>query len=424
MVNIGKRINIYRKLNDMTLNDLSGDTISTAHLSKIENGYRHPGKTTLLRIASSLHLPSAFFENFEEEDPEVHHVLNQLEQFIITQIDKASPLVETIVDNYYTYLSNVYQEIYFLLLKCAFYCKTKDYSRAEATYQTYIYPFIDKDYITKAPLYIQNAYHYCEGIRHYQQSDFESSLSHYRSYSLENQTLGVKAALTYNIAVLSNAVKKYRDAAAFSHEALNYYEALSMHREVSMVYNLIGVIFLNQEEFGKSMNYLTQAEDIAEGLPNGRLLTQILHNKGVVMRKDGDNSEASSYLEKALQLKEAEGLKANKQISYHSLCKAYINLNRLDEARQLFEEAREEVRKETDYYYLLEAFLDYYYKNESYAEYQNSLEECIKFFEQDPDQEPLETLYLKLGDHMYETGKYKRAAECYLSHIKKNEIKT
>ncbi|WP_431801778.1 helix-turn-helix domain-containing protein [Halobacillus andaensis] len=418
-MHIGRRINIYRRLNHMTLNDLSGDSISPAHLSKIENGYRRPGRSTLKRISSSLKLPVAFFEKFDEEDPEVHHVLTQFEQFIITKIEKAQPLVETITDNYYTYLSNIHQEIYFLFLKCAYYCKIKDYKQAEHTYVTYIRPFIDKDLIHKTPLYVQNAYHYCEGIRHYQQSDFSLSLSHYKSFCMENQPLAVKAALTYNIAVLSNAVKNYRDAVDFSHEALRYYESLEQDKDVSMVYNLIGVVFLNEEKFNKSMDYLTQAEELAKHLPNRRLLTQVLHNKGVVMRKDGCNQEASHYLEKALKLKEAEGLTANKQISYQSLCKAYINLNRLEEADSLFKEAKGEVSKQADYYYLLEAFLDYYQKTGDDEAYQNSLEECIEFFERDADHEPLNTLYLKLGNHMYETGKYKRAAECYLLHIKK-----
>ncbi|GGF34008.1 hypothetical protein GCM10010954_36320 [Halobacillus andaensis] len=420
-MNIGRRINIYRKLNQMTLHDLSGETISTAHLSKIENGYRRPGESTLQKISNSLNLPFAFFENFEEEDPEVHHVLTQLEQFIITQFEKATPLVETIVENYYDYLSNVHQEIYFLLLKCAFYCKTKDYTKAKEVYVTYVQPFIDEDIIDKAPIYVQNAYHYCEGIRHYQKSDFQSSLAHYKNFRLEKQPLSVKAALTYNIAVLSNAVGDYRQAITFSYEALRYYENLEQRQQVAMVYNLIGVIYLNKEEFNKSMEYLSQAQQLAQDFKNLRLLTQVLHNKGVVMRKDGANHEACEFLEEALALKEAEGLKANKQISYHSLCKAYLNLDRLEDAYEIFEKAKSEVSKTSDYYYLLEAFLEYYKKTKQGEMYQKSLEECIDFFEEDADHEPLETLYLKLGDHLYESGKYKRAADCYLSHIKRTQ---
>ncbi|MFC7062851.1 helix-turn-helix domain-containing protein [Halobacillus seohaensis] len=418
-MNIGRRINLYRKLNNMTLRDLSGDTISLAHLSKIENGYRNPGKATLQSISNALNLPATFFEDFENEDPEVHHVLTLLEQFIITNIEKATSLVETLEDNYFHYLSNVHQEIYYLLLKCAYYFKHKDHAKALTTYQTYLQPFLDEKEIKIAPSYIRNAYHYCEGIRHYQMSDYRISLEHYKQFSLNDQSLSVKAALTYNIAVLSNAVEHYSQAVTFSHEALTYYENLHQLNEVTMVYNLIGVIFLNQEKFEQAMDYLSEAENRSESLPNQRLLTQIFHNKGVVMRKTGCDEPACKYLEKAIDLKIAEGLLASRQITYHSLCKAYLSLDRLEDSLHLFRKAKTEVSHPADSYYLLEAFLDYYKKTNNDEMYKASLEKCIYFFEQDADQEPLETLYLKLANHLYETGKYKRAADCYIAHIKR-----
>ncbi|MFC7321137.1 helix-turn-helix domain-containing protein [Halobacillus campisalis] len=420
-MNIGKRINIYRKIYNMTLNDLAGDSISTAHLSKIENGYRNPGSPTLRKIAQVLDLPFTFFEHYAEEDPEVHHILVQLEQLIITDIKKAQPLIETLDENYYGYLSNVNQELYYLLLKCAYYCKCKNHNEAQSVYEAYIHPFIDEDQMNEAPLYVKNAYHYCLGIRYYQMAEYSKSLEHYKLFSFDNQSLSVKAALTYNIAVLSNAVGDYRTAVTYSHEALSYYESLHQPNELSMVYNLVGVIYLNQEKFEEAMDYLTEAEKRAEDWDDRRLLTQIFHNKGVVMRKAGCNETACDFLERALQLKEEQSLTASKQITYHSLCKAYVSLGRLREAEALYNQAKQKVCHPSDHYYLLEAFLDYYLQTGNEEMYQQSLETCIGFFEQDADKEPLDHLYLKLANHLYETGKYKRAAESYLSHIKITE---
>ncbi|WP_173917834.1 helix-turn-helix domain-containing protein [Halobacillus sp. Marseille-Q1614] len=420
-MDIGRRINIYRKKNNLRLNDIAGAAVSAAHLSKIENGYRKPGAATLSAISAALQLPLPFFKGFEKEDIEVQHVLTQLEQFIITDISKAAPLIETLEENYYYYLSNVSQEVYYLLLKCAYYCKSKQYPEALRTYETLVQPFVEGKHLEKAPAYVQNAYHYCQGMRHYQSSDFTTSLRHYKQFRLDGQPLSVKAAITYNIAVLSSAIKDYQQAEEFSQLAIKYYESLSQRDEVSMVYNLIGVIYLNQEKFDQAMEALSEAEARLIELNSQGLLTQVFHNKGIVMRKAGKQEAACDYLEKSLELKEQEGLVAQKQITYHSLCKTYLTLDRLEDAKQLFHQAKDEVTQTLDHYYLLEAFLDYYEKTNDLDTYQKSIEKCIHFFKQNHDQEPLDTLYLKLADHLYKTGRYKRAADCYLAHIKQME---
>ncbi|WP_082235632.1 helix-turn-helix domain-containing protein [Halobacillus massiliensis] len=423
-MDIGRRINIYRKKNNLKLNDIAGASVSPAHLSKIENGYRRPGSATLSAISSALKLPMDFFEDYETEDIEVQHVLTQLEQFIITDLSKAGPLIETLEDNYFNYLSNVSQEIYYLLLKCAYYCKSKQYPKAHYTYDSFVKPYVEGQHLTDAPVYVHNAFHYCQGIRFYQSSNFEESLSHYSQFCLEGYSLSVKAAITYNIAVLSSAVKDYIQAEKSSQKAINYYQTLNQESEVSMVYNLIGVLYLNQEKFKQALEALSEAECRLAKLGNKRMLTQVYHNKGLIMRKTGNQAAARDYLEKALELKVQEGLVAQKQITYHSLCKTYLELELLDEANKLYSTAKEEVTQALDDHYLLEAFLEFYNKTNDHKAYRKSIETCIDFFEQNADKEPLETLYLKLGDHLYKTGRYKKAADAYISHISQLENKS
>ncbi|MFD2923301.1 helix-turn-helix domain-containing protein [Halobacillus naozhouensis] len=417
-MDIGRRISIYRKLHNMTLQQLGGKHLSTAHLSKIENGHRRPGVHTLQVISNTLGLPEAFFNKYETEDHEVHHVLNQLQLFIITDLDKAAPLIEAIDENYYEYLSNVNQEMYFLLLRCSYYCKARMVKEAKKVYDLYIKAFLHEYVLEDLPLYLRNAYHYCQGIRYYQQADYQSSLCHYQDFSLAKSPLPIKAALTYNRAVLSNALEDYQMAINYCKEVQTYYESLNQTEDVSMILNLLGIIYLNQKQYEEAMGFLNQAQEQSEKDKNRYLLAQILHNKGVVMRNLGQIKKACSFLESALKLKELEGISANKQISYHSLCKAYLQEGELTQALRIFKKAKEEIRDDADHYYLLESFLDYYRQTGDQVHYEQGLESCITYFEEGTDKEPLETLYQKLGDHFYELGKYKRAADCYLSHIK------
>ncbi|WP_079525442.1 helix-turn-helix transcriptional regulator [Halobacillus hunanensis] len=417
-MDIGRRISIYRKLHNMTLQQLGGEYLSTAHLSKIENGHRRPGVNTLQVISKALGLPESFFTKYEAEDHEVRHVLNQLQLFIITDLDRAGPLIEAIDENYYEYLSHVYQEMYFLLLKCSYYCKSRMAKKAKMVYDRYIQAYLHKYALKDLPPYVRNAYHYCQGIRTYQQADFQTSLRHYQDFSLAKSPLPIKAALTYNRAVLSNALEDYQMAIDYCKEVQTYYESLNQTEDVSMILNLLGIIYLNQKQFEEAMNFLGQAQEQSEKDENRYLLAQILHNKGVVMRNLGQNKKACSFLERALKLKELEGETANKQISYHSLCKSYLQEGDLTQAQRVFNTAKDEIRNDIDHYYLLESFLDYYRQTGDQIRYEQGLESCIAYFEQGTDKEPLETLYQKLGDHFYQLGKYKRAADCYIAHIK------
>ncbi|WP_163528267.1 tetratricopeptide repeat protein [Halobacillus ihumii] len=417
-MDIGRRISIYRKLHNMTLQQLGGEHLSTAHLSKIENGHRRPGVNTLQVISKALGMPEAFFTKYEAEDHEVRHVLNQLQLFIITDLDRAGPLIEAIDENYYEYLYHVNQEMYFLLLKCSYYCKSRMAKKAKMLYDRYIQAYLHKYALEDLPPYVRNAYHYCQGIRTYQQADFLTSLRHYQDFSLAKSPLPIKAALTYNRAVLSNALEDYQMAIDYCKEVRTYYESLNQTEDVGMILNLLGVIYLNQKQFEEAMKFLDQAQELSEQDENRYLLAQILHNKGVVMRNFGQNKKACSFLERALKLKELEGETANKQISYHSLCKSYLQEGDLPQAQSIFNTAKDEISDEADHYYLLESFLDYYRQTGDQVRYEQGLESCIAYFEKGTDKEPLETLYQKLGDHFYELGKYKRAADYYLAHIK------
>ncbi|UOQ91690.1 helix-turn-helix transcriptional regulator [Halobacillus shinanisalinarum] len=417
-MNIGRRISIYRKRNNMTLQQVAGGKLSTAHLSKIENGYRRPGVHTLHLIAAAFDLSKDFFHHYQDEDEEVNHLLAQLQLFIITDLEKAAPLIEALDENYYEYLSNVHQEIYFLLLKCAYYCKSKMPRDATELYNEYIDAYLHDDKLDTLPVRIQNAYHYCQGIRYYQRSDFQNSLHHYKNFSLLKSPLPVKAALTYNRAVLSNALEDYQMAIDYCKEVRTYYESLNQTEDVSMILNLLGIVYLNQKKYEPAMDYLNEAQAQAEKDENRYLLGQILHNKGVVMRSSGQSEQACVYLERALKLKNLQGVSANKQITFHSLCKAYVERGLLKQALSIYNTASRGISQTSDHYYLLEAFLDYYKQIGDMKSYEQSLAECIDYFEHDADKEPLETLYQKLGHHFYHIGRYKRAADCYRAQIK------
>ncbi|MFQ3545076.1 tetratricopeptide repeat protein [Halobacillus rhizosphaerae] len=410
-MNIGKRIYVYRKIQQLTLVQLAEDSMSVAHLSKIENGHREPSSKVTQLIGTKLKLPPRFFYHYGSEDREINYLLTQIHHFIIEDLEKAAPLLQMIDDNYYDSLSCVKQEVYFLLLKGAYLYKKGQLRQADQLYEDFLLHYLTGEDPAAFPRLIKEAYYYFFGLHYYRSEDYDHSLQNYHSYLKVAVSLPVKAAIHFNIALLLKAKDHYERAIDYCSQALYYYEVLQQPKDQSMTYNLMGTIYKRLEDFEQAMNYLNQGEELALEAEDLSLTAQIYHNKAILLRKQNHEAQALTYLEKTLSLKLQ--LNKNPSITYHALCKNYLALDKPGEALQAFQQAKLHVTHEVDYYKLLDAFLDYYKLTRQHDLYVESLEECIDFFEQREQMEFLKPLYKKLAQHYYEAGKYKRSSEFY-----------
>ncbi|UOQ44451.1 helix-turn-helix transcriptional regulator [Halobacillus salinarum] len=416
---LGKRIYVYRKLHNYTLHRLTGDKISTAHLSKIENNYRIPGRHILKSLSEKLELPESFLQDSSVKDAEVHSILSQIHLFIIQDMEKADPLIHMIDLHYYEYLACIEQEVYFLLLKAAYYYKNDQNDQALHLYEHYLVHYLaDADY-SAWPLFLKGAYYYFFGIHYYQLGDYDQSFHSYKSYLEVTDSLPVKAALTYNLGFLSRIKGENDTALNYCKQALSYYDILKLPKDQSMTYNLVGVIHWSQENYAEAMNYLEKAETLSLQTEDKNLLAQIYHNKAIILRKQQLEEQAIPYLEKTLQLKKSQN--KNPMITYHTLCRNYLALGKLEKAKETFKEAEDYIRNDMDYYKLLDSFLDYYKYTNEQALYEKGLMDCIDFFKEKTNNDLLKSQYKKLGYYYYENNKYKRASECFLSLLELNE---
>ncbi|WP_181350286.1 helix-turn-helix domain-containing protein [Thalassobacillus sp. CUG 92003] len=416
-MHIGRRIHVLRKQNGMTLQELASDDFSSAHISKVENGKTSPGEGFLRRIAQHFQLPADYFINHLLRDIEVEHVLSQLQYAAINDMEKADEFIDMIDEAYYTYMSPVVSELSFLLLKSAVLYKREETEKADEIWETCLWPYLEGQNIDALPSQVQKAYFYSSGTKKFEHQEYKQSTEEFERYFELEASINIKASLLYNMALCNFHLADFEAALEKAEQSLLFHQSVDNHEDVCLTYNVIAVIHKQRKDLTRTLEVLTNGEELAAAEGFDLLLSRIYHNKALVLRDMGDQDQAIYYFNVAIRLKKANG-NQNVMVTFQPFCRFYIELGQLENARVLFEEAREYVETDEEKHLLLEAFLDYYHLTGQEEIYFNSLKTCITHFRKMNTTEKLESLYHKLGDYYYIRGKYKYAADSYIEEVR------
>jgi len=206
--------------------------------------------------------------------------------------------------------------------------------------------------------------------------------------------LNLRASAYNTIGVVYRQQGDYPKGLDYFFKALKMYEELGNKNGIAISYGNIGILYWYQEDFQKTLDYYFKALKIGEELGDKVRIAIQLGNIGLVYSNQGDYPKALDYYFKALKLDEELG---NKQLQINALGNIAIVYN--DQASKL-----EQSKNADSIAYREELYnkaLDYYFK-------------ALKIAEELGDKKGVAVNLGNIGSLYIDTKKYKEA-EKYLS---------
>ncbi|WP_181347622.1 helix-turn-helix transcriptional regulator [Thalassobacillus sp. CUG 92003] len=413
-MHIGRRIYVYRRKNNYTLKDLSNSVYSISQVSRVENEHNQPNEEFLRSIAPTLEVPPDFLLNHSNEDIELQYLLLQMQSSIILNMERAEELIEMIEESYFQYLQPIKMEIFYLLLKGAFLYKKERYEEAEYIYDTYLQYYLDgvnPGYLS-SPL--EEAHHYFQGAKNYYNRNFNASLEHFERFNRLSDAPSIRAAISYNMALIHRGINNYQNAINYTHTALQNYKNLNKPFDECRSHNLLGSLYGEIDLYDEAAKELEQAKEKALKNNYTSLLGRIYHNYGMVLSDTERIEEAIVNFKESIKHKDTASL----LITYRSLIECLLKTNKTTEANNLFLKASSYSTRDDDYFKLLTSFIDYYLQMENDEDFIKSIRKAMEYFEESEQYRHLRGLATKLGDYYYNKGKYKQAAHFYKYDLK------
>ncbi len=144
---------------------------------------------------------------------------------------------------------------------------------------------------------------------------------------------------------LYEKVADYEAALAHQQTAKKIYQGKRNHKGLAKVYDNIGSILEDQEEYAIARLWFDSARAINVRLKDEVALCGNLNNLGDSYRKVGENDSALYYTQQALQLAKEHELHYQKSAAWRDLGKTYVQVGKyewaytyLDSSRELYEE--------------------------------------------------------------------------------------
>ncbi len=398
----------------MSLTKFADGIISPSKLSRIENGHINPSTHTLTAIADKLELTNTFFVDYQKEDKELHYILNQLFDHLILDIQKAKSLIKLIESNYYDYLSSPVQECYFQLLKGIYLIKRRKLAENKELLDTYIKVYLGNTAVSTLPICIKRPLYYYYGLYHFRNSEYEYGLIYFNKLKDIVDNLSIRAAVTYNIALIYRQMFKNQKGILVTQNAISYYEKLKNPYNTALSYNLLATLYRRTKSYDESLKALAYSESISKKNDYFNILGLVYHNKGIIAQDQNRIDDAISFFNQAIKMKKKCGeIGVNLLITYRELIICNLMKNNVKVATNRYLEALTLVNNKTDEHKLLFAYNDYYLLENDYKVYEKNLKKLIDYFGKIDHKLFLRESYRKLALFYYETNKYKKSAETY-----------
>ncbi|MDN3602611.1 sensor histidine kinase [Belliella kenyensis] len=159
------------------------------------------------------------------------------------------------------------------------------------------------------------------------------SLAHEGIRALDNvSSLRIRGYSYTVIGVVHWVGSSYDSAIYYLTKSSDAYQAKGDFRGLAAVYNNLSMVYQNQSDFARSLEYATLALQTAESLRDEKMIGNSLFTVGNVHYLLEDNDKALSYFQRALQTKIRASDKHNLQKIYLNLGSTYHNLKDLDSA--------------------------------------------------------------------------------------------
>lgn len=125
------------------------------------------------------------------------------------------------------------------------------------------------------------------------------------------------------------------------------------------LYNRIGGVYYNQEDYEKAEKYWNIAYSIAENNQQAKPLSNILNNLGEIRRLKGDLSAALPLYQKALRIKTSIRDSVGMNINLSNIGSVYMELDQLDSAKYFYDESHKMAQETQHPKMIVMSYMDY-----------------------------------------------------------------
>jgi HTH-type transcriptional regulator, quorum sensing regulator NprR len=412
-MHLGEKIRYFRKVKNLSQQELAAGICSIPYLSKIENGVTKPSDEIKQHLADRLEIKLESINENEiiQKYVDLFYSLYQRDyesaeqKFQTLTASRTQSIDEEI-------LHKIFKSIYLLMAK-------------QNTLEAQVL-LIEVSYIANV-IKGEKAFYYfiARGLLSYYLKEYEESFNYLveAEKRLDNDRVQEweKGYLLYLMGLSANQLWRNIVALEYTKRALEIFEENYFFKRCADCRIILAIIHLRVKNFEESTKQLLLAESIADTFNDDVLKGAIYHNLGSIATHKGESDKAIQFYLKSLEVKQNQPKSFNLSTMY-ALIKEYENINRSEEALELITTGLEQIDNSPlfrgfELHFMYYKFLfTYGSSNEKLIQFM--INELIPYFVQRNEWIHLADYYPILGKYFEKHQKYKQASKYYSMAIK------
>lgn len=407
-MNLGERIRYFRRVKNLSQQELAAGICSVPYLSKIENGVTEPSEEIQQHLANRLQIGLGPVNEKEI----LQRYVNLFQQLYLRDYNLAEQKFKLLTKSSFQYVD---EDIYHKIFKSIYLLMAKQETREAQV-------LLDEVAYIGNVIRGEKAFYYfiARGLLSYYKKEYkgafgylleaENRLEHNRYQEWE------KGYLLYLIGLTANQLYKNIVALEYTNKALEIFEKTYIFKRSADCRILLGIIYLRIKNLEEATNQLLLAETIANAFDDDLLRGAIYQNLGVIATKKDDSETAIQLFAKSLQAKHNQP-NSFKLSTIVTLAKEYEKTNRPEQGLALIEDGLT-LTEQNPLYRGYELHLMYYKhvfapQNNEEEKIHFMVHELIPYFEQRNEWIHLTEYYPIIGKYYESHQKYKKASKYY-----------
>ncbi|WNB92568.1 helix-turn-helix domain-containing protein [Bacillus sp. NEB1478] len=411
-MNLGEKIRYFRRVKNLSQQELAAGICSIPYLSKIENGVTEPSEEIQQHLAARLEIR---LDSMDENEI-IQKYIDLFYSLYQKDYQSADQKFQTLTTSHSQsvdeeILHKIFKSIYLLLAKdeineVQVLLKEVSYIDSVMNSEKAFYYNIARGQLS----FFLNEYE--EALHYFLRA--EKKMEEYRFQEWE------KGYLLYVIGVTANHLYKNIIALEYTKQALAIFEKSYFFNRCAECRIILAIIHLRIKNFDESTKQLLLAETIADSFHDDSLRGIIYHNLGSIATHKGDSKKAIELLSRSLVAKEKDTLSA-KVMTIYTLVKEYQKDNRPEKGMEIIDTWLEQIQADP-LHRGYELHILYYKHLFTYGGHNEitihfMVNELLPYFEQRNEWIHLADYYPIIGKYFEKKQKYKQASMYYSSAI-------
>jgi transcriptional regulator with XRE-family HTH domain len=404
-MHLGEKIRYFRKVKNLSQQELALGICSIPYLSKIENGVTKPSDEIQQHLADRLGIRLSSVN----ENEIVQRYVDLFYSLYQRDYKSAEEKLQTLTDSS---LQSIDEEILHKIFKSIYIMMAKQETAG-------VHALLDEVSYIDNVIQGEKAFYYllARGQLSYYSNDFEDAHNCFlkAEAQLENNRFQdwEKGYLLYLIGLTANQLYKSIVALEYITQALEIFEKNYFFKRCADCRIILAIIHLRIKNYDESTKQLLLAETIADTFGDKLLQGVIYHNLGSIASNKDEKEKAIELFSRGLKAKEKESL-SEKIMTIFALVKEYQKADYPEKGLELIETCLEQGSKDP-FSRGFELHLLYYKQLFTYGDHNETtiqfmITELIPYLEQRNEWIHLVDYYPILGKYFEKQQKYKQAS--------------